>query len=221
MVLESWSRGEPNARSWLETLVPVVEEMRHELRGRDPQRLAEWSGAEYRALQIGTGELRLTYNRRQYRITYPDLVAYEMGSGKECPLNLQSLFLYYLHHADGTPPAGRWISFRELPGGGFYHQAFQGYTGDRLIRELGDDLAGFCLAARRLGGRSEAIGSATFSFQVLPRVSLAVVYWQGDEDFVSRAQVLFDASASHYLPTDGLAVLGSRLVDHLLAAAGR
>jgi len=221
MVLETWPRRGPEAKSWLDTLVPVVEGMRRELQGCDPQRLAELSGAEYRTLQPGTGELLLTYNRREYWITYPDLVAHEVGSEEACSPNLQSLFLYYLRNADGTPPAGRWISFRELPSGGFYHQAFQGYTGDRLIRELGDDLEGFCVAARWLGGHLEGIGSAAFSFRVLPRVSLAVVFWQGDEDFVSRANVLFDASASHYLPTDGLAVLGSRLIAGLIAAATR
>jgi hypothetical protein len=45
-----------------------------------------------------------------------------------------------------------------------------------------------------------------------------VTYWLGDEDFPSSCKILFDASASHYLPIDGSAILGSMLVRKLLAA---
>jgi len=45
---------------------------------------------------------------------------------------------------------------------------------------------------------------------------LLAVYWQGDEDFPSTCQVLFDASASHYLPTDAYAILGSTLTRRLI-----
>jgi hypothetical protein len=41
------------------------------------------------------------------------------------------------------------------------------------------------------------------------------VYWQGDEDFDASCQVLFDASARHYLPTDAYAILGSTLTRML------
>jgi hypothetical protein len=50
-------------------------------------------------------------------------------------------------------------------------------------------------------------------------VHLALVYWQGDEEFPSQAQVLFEDTAANYMPTDGLAVLGSQLVDRVLKAA--
>ena len=43
-----------------------------------------------------------------------------------------------------------------------------------------------------------------------------VTYWLGDEDFPSSCKILFDESASHYLPIDGCAILGSMLVRRLL-----
>jgi hypothetical protein len=64
------------------------------------------------------------------------------------------------------------------------------------------------------------LGDAGFGFHVLPRVELAAVYWLGDEDFPSRASILFDANAPHYMVTDGLAILGSQLVGRILAAGG-
>ena len=63
------------------------------------------------------------------------------------------------------------------------------------------------------------MGDAGYTFTVLPRVHLALVYWEGDEEFPSQARVLFEDSTSHYLPTDGLAILGSQLVGKILKAA--
>jgi hypothetical protein len=125
------------------------------------------------------------------------------------------MFLYYLQTADGAPLAGKWIAFRELPGGMFYHQAYQGYSGDRLAKAIDNRIAVFEGAAQNLGGTRLALGDAAFAFDALPRVRVAAVYYAGDEDFPATANVLFDASASHYLPTDALAGVGSALVDRL------
>ena len=62
------------------------------------------------------------------------------------------------------------------------------------------------------------LGDAGFAFRVLPRVVIVAVYWLGDEDFSSRASILFDANVHHYMVTDGLAILGSQLVGRILAA---
>ena len=128
------------------------------------------------------------------------------------------MLLYYFNTSDGTAITGRWISFSELPDGKFYNQAFQGYTGQRLARSFHDDLATFEHIAESLSGTPFPIGSAAFTFKVLPLVSLLVVFWQGDDDFPSSFQILFDASASNYLPTDAYAILGSMLTSRLIKA---
>jgi hypothetical protein len=48
---------------------------------------------------------------------------------------------------------------------------------------------------------------------------MLLVCWTGDEDFPAACQLLFDASAPHYLPTDGCAITGSLLTRQLLKAA--
>jgi hypothetical protein len=128
-----------------------------------------------------------------------------------------ALLLYYFSVADGAPLSDRWISFSELPDGKFYNQAFQGYTGQRLVQVFKNNRQSFELAAARQDGRRLSHGDVGFMFQALPRIPLMVAYWQGDEDFPSNFQILFDASASHYLPTDAYAILGSTLTRRLVA----
>jgi hypothetical protein len=48
---------------------------------------------------------------------------------------------------------------------------------------------------------------------------LAAVFWPGDDEFPSRATILFDASSGHYMTTDGMAILGSGLVSRIIKAS--
>lgn len=208
------SRTVPAAKAaWMDSFTPVLADLRSALQGRSAPQLAELTGAVWHA---EAGEFHLCWLDTPYRMSWPEPVVYAGAASEPCPPNIQGLFLYYFVMADGTPPAGRWISFRELPDGWLYHKAFQSYTGDRLIQAVGDELCRLSGAAEALGGAPLGIGDCGHSFQVLPRVQLAITYWRGDEDFAPQAQVLFDVAASHYLPVDGLALLGSNLVKRLL-----
>jgi hypothetical protein len=134
------------------------------------------------------------------------------------PSLTQSVILTYVSAADG-PPIDRWVGFRELPNGLFYAQAFQGYTGAVLVRDLNGDVAAFKRAGEKLQGATLAIGDAGYIFQMLPRIKLAVTMWSGDDEFPAQAQVLFQETAPHYLITDGLAIVGSLLVGQIAKAA--
>jgi hypothetical protein len=208
------NRTAPAARrAWMTSFTPILADLRAAMLDRSPEQLAAMTGASWDA---AVGEFRFCWLDTPYRLTWPALVAYLAAGGEPCTPNLQGLFLYYFSRANGAPAAERWISFRELPDGWLYHQAFQSYTGDRLIQAVGEDLCKLSGAAEVLGGTPLGLGDCSHAFQVLPRVRLAVTYWRGDEDFAPQAQVLFDAAASNYLPTDGLALLGSNLVRRLL-----
>ena len=163
--------------------------------------------------------LELSLLGKPYRIETPSMVIYS-DDGTICPEELQILFLDYLVRGDGSPATGRWIGFQELPDGMFYRHAFQSYSGDQLIRDFAGDISAFREAARDLDGILFEMGDAAFSFDVLPRVSLAVVWWAGDDEFPASATVLFDSAASRYLPTDGLAIVGRMLCHKLAKLAG-
>jgi hypothetical protein len=191
-------------------MIAKVADQRAALQKADPRVLAVKCGAEY-----ADGVLRVAFYGEPHVITFPDVQVSVQATGKICGLNRTSMVLYYLQMADGTPEAGKWVSFRDLPGGMFYHQAYQGYSGDRLAKAIDNRIGVYERAARNLNGMRLDLGDAAFAFDALPRVRVAAVYYAGDEDFPATANVLFDASASHYLPTDALAGVGSALVDRL------
>jgi len=207
-------------KKWLEYSLPVMEKMRKELTATDAVVLMARSGTAYEKSLEGQGEFTLHYFDESYLISYPQFQARDRMTGKECPPGLLFLFLHYFHTADGTSLADRWIGYRELPDGMFYSQAFQGYSGARLVSTFDNDLARFREAAQKTGGEELSLGDAAFMFRGLPRVPLAVVYWLGDDEFPPNANVLFDASAGHYMSTDALAVLGRELCIKIIAQTG-
>ena len=199
----------------IDKLAPVVKEAQTKLRQIDQGVVAGRSGATIDQ----DGNLRLAFLRREYMIDQAGWTVKCADDGTT-PLSLmQSLILTYLHMSDGTPPLDRWLGFRELPNGLFYAQAFQGYTGAVLVRDLHGEVAAFKQASEKLEGAPFAHGDAGYVFQVLPRVKLAVSMWAGGDEFPSQAQVLFQESAPHYLMTDGLAIIGSLLIGQIVKAA--
>jgi hypothetical protein len=200
--------------AWQESMLRQLDVLRAEIQLVQPGRLAANCGGALQDQQI-----RLTYWRQAVGISWPDLRARMLSDGTECSVYDAGMLLYYLRQADGTPMADRWIGYRELPGGNFYSQAFQGYSGDRLSRTIGDKSEAYTLAAQSLDGVSlPDLPGFAYAFLPLPRIRLAAILYPGDEEFPSRASVLFDAAAGHYMTTDGLALLGSGLVGRLIQA---
>ena len=197
-------------------LASRVDELREALRFVPAHLLAERTGAIYQALGPGRGEFRLSLFDALIRVTYPGLVGSDVKTGVELPIPVQAVLAYYFHTSDGRPLTGQWISFAELPDGRTYNQAFQGYTGNELVKVFQTDVENFKLSCQKTGGVVTVIGDAAFIFDALPRTPLLVNYWCGDEDFPSACKVLFDRSASHYLPTDVFAILGSMLTRKLI-----
>jgi hypothetical protein len=201
-------------QAWLESMSRQLDVLRSEVQTKHPGRLAVNCGGT-----LADQKIRLSYWGQPIEISCTDFKAYRLSDGSECSVYDAGMLLYYLREADGTPMADRWIGYRELPGGNFYSQAFQGYSGDRLARVYGEQPEVYTAAARALEGMplSNLPGMA-FAFQPLPRIRLASILYLGDEEFPARASVLFDAAACHYMTTDGLALLGAGLVGRLIQA---
>lgn len=209
--------GRPSAlRKWYDRLVPLIAGAQDRLRQVPARRLVQRTGCA----QDPDGSLQLCLFWQEYRIQPPAYGIRRIGDSQPPSDFIQALILTYLVSADGVPPSDPWITYRDLPGGMFYAQAFHGYAEIPLVHGLGNEgVQALHRAAESLGGVPVELGNVAYAFQVLPRIRLAAVYWQGDEELESQASILFESTAAHYLPTDGLAVLGSHLVSAILATA--
>ena len=193
-----------------------IEEVRKNLMGINPDLLARNCHAVFLREDTGHAHLKLRYWQDTISISYPEYLA-TRENGQELAAVHQALLMYYLSTSDGTAISNGWISFSELPGGIFYQRAFQGYTGAEIEKGFKNDIALFAACASSTGGIPHEFGDTSYLFNILPCVQLLVVSWRGDEDFPTTFQVLFNASAAHFLPTDAYAIVGSILTQKLLA----
>jgi hypothetical protein len=202
-------------QSWEQAMIRRIDELRASLRDRNLPQLANLVGAE-----LNEDALSFEYWLKAVEITWPAVEALSRISGEPLSTFDQAMLMYYLATADGASVADRWIGFRELPDGSFYNQAFETYSGRPIAEHFGDHPEQLGEAAEALQGTHlPALAPQAYSFIPLPRIRIAISLWPGDEDFPSRASVLFDAAASHYMTTDGLALLGAGLARRLIRAA--
>lgn len=199
-------------QAWEKSMIRRIDELRDAIRSCDLRQLADRTGGKFDA-----DRMSFRYWLDMVEVRWPEIHAFTIENGEPLSTFDQAMLTYYLHEADGARMADRWIGFRELPGGAFYNQAFEGYSGRLIAQGFGENPQGLESVADRLDGtRLSQLAPQAFSFLPLPRIRLAIALWPGDEDFAARASVLFDAASSHYMTTDGLALLGAGLARRLL-----
>lgn len=191
----------------------AVRVARAKVASRNPMTSATNSGTAFSG-NPERGTFELEFLGAKVMLSWPELELAEHSA--VVPEHILALLLYYIGLCDGTRPTGRMISFAELPDGRLYVQAFRGYTGAALVRTFRDtpQLLGDALEA--IGGRPvEGVGDRAWRILALPLVPVTLVWWDADDEFDARAEIMFDASVSHCLTTDGCAVLGSWLTSVL------
>lgn len=158
------------------------------------------------------GKFKVKFFNRTFLLSHPDGEIEEVASKGTFPAWLRIVMLHYLIQAEGTAVADHWITYRELPGAVFFERRFMSMAITPLTKAFGNDLEGFKRAGLVLGGEPiTRTGDAGFRFLALPKIPMACILYLGDEEVQPSLNVLFDASAFAYLPTEDLSIVGTYL----------
>jgi len=127
--------------------------------------------------------------------------------GKDCAVDLSSrsanmegkvlsdkatlLVLHYLISAGPIVPTGRWISYRQLPGGEAYYLAFKRRTLDELYSLFNRRPEMLFSAMKAVGARRLSFGDASVAIDVFPKLPVAAIIWRGDHEVEGRANLSF------------------------------
>ncbi|MDO8717158.1 MAG: DUF3786 domain-containing protein [Dehalococcoidales bacterium] len=177
----------------------------------DMEELCRRGGAQYSEKSV-----TLQYLNRSYLITLPDAEISLIDSHEAVPIRDKILILHYLLTARGTASANKSIAFHELPEGSVYYPTFAKRTIQPLVDNFGSDSQFLLPISRKLGGQKADYGDAAVAINAFPHVPITIVLWRGDSEFPARGNVLFDATISHYLPTEDVTVLCETIVWRLV-----
>ncbi|MDR2198576.1 MAG: DUF3786 domain-containing protein [Deltaproteobacteria bacterium] len=189
-----------------------------ELSRRDGRELAAAGGADY----FPEGRMEFKYVHDRCRVELP---GWKIGwappkEAEEFPLTDQVLVCHYFQGAKNLSLTGDLLSYRQIPGGEFYNDAFHRRAEIPLAQVFGKTPGLLAKASLALGGEiKEGYGDEAALFRVFPHIDILVQIYLADDEFEARGQVLFDRVAGQYLSNEDISWLGSGLVYKLMGAA--
>ncbi len=119
----------------------------------------------------------------------------------------------------GGEAARRFVTFSELAGPVFKEGS---YSRDALefplIKRFQGRVTELLTSADSLGGRiggESGRGSVSLIFELLPKISVQLIFYDRDDEFPARATLLVDRNATRFLEFEFLAVMVTLFVQAL------
>ena len=130
----------------------------------------------------------------QYAV-YPNSARIEMVRGSGKPHDYFYVFLVnYMLSKKSVTSVGEWISVKDLPGGVTFFRGPHEIPTQAVTQSYGNDLDLLKKRCEELGGTGLDLADCSYSFDIIGNMQIALLYWQGDEDFPAEAGVLIDKS---------------------------
>jgi hypothetical protein len=193
---------------------------REELAKTDPELIARLSGASFSGEDQGTKAFSLPFLNEKLSISWPGLEFSFAKKVKDVPIQQQVLILHYLHgslSSGGASLTGEWISFQDVPDGRFYMDAFIKRAKDPLINTFGSVPKHLAeLASKAYGATPLDYGDFSVIVKAFPLIQLALVLWEGDDEFPPEGNILFDKNIAKILSAEDIAWLAGMVVYPLM-----
>ncbi len=143
------------------------------------------------------------------------------ADGGEPAFTHRIMLAHYRLHGGRGEAAGRFVPYRELPGGADFARNMALTVEGRLAKSFSGRLPQLTAASEALGGSpaaTQARVDLAQAFPALPGLPLMITFNDADEDFPAEAKLFYDLTAPNFLDLECLAVLGLILVLELEAA---
>jgi hypothetical protein len=158
----------------------------------------------------------LNYLNEIYRINIPSAEVAFVNSNQPVPLRDKILILHYFTQAKGTPPTGKQIPYRDMPGGLVYYPTFIKRTIEPISEFFGKEPAKLVGVGKMLGARPGTVGDASLIIDAFARVPINIILWAGDEELKAEVNLLFDANILDYLTSEDITIVSETLTWMLI-----
>ncbi len=170
------------------------------LASRDHEEISKYLPYEY---DDSTGTCLLSVWGDQYIIHLDEFKIECVTKTSHYPDGLFFLFIiFYLVHAKGNTIKEEWISEKDMPGGATFFRGPHKIPTHLIARQFNNDIKAFGERCVELGGVELDLADAAYRFEIVPCIPVAVLMWQGDEDFPPEAKILYDKTIMEYLTFD-------------------
>lgn len=132
---------------------------------------------------------------------------------------IKILLLHYIRTSGKGELSGKWVSYSELKGAMVKASSFLRDCEEPLKELLERDFAQTEKILIRLGAeRSEGFPTENaWHLYLLPKLPVMILYWPQEEEFESKAKVIFDSTADRFLDAESIIFLVEGLVKNIEA----
>ncbi len=193
----------------------VYKELLSKLKNVDFERVVKDKGGRL----ISPREIEMPMLNRTYVVREDGVFT---GGVEEKDFKKKIVLLYYILGDGFVPLSNEWVSYRDFKNARNFYAYFKNYVENPIARSFKGRVKSLELASQNLGGRKENIGSGDLSvvFNLLPKVPLLLIFWDGDEELDAGCVILFDRNSIDYLDEECLAVSGWILAEELIKNGG-
>lgn len=189
-----------------------------DLKAKDPMMVCANASVEYSAI---SSQYLVPFFDRPFIVDVKTGEVFDESTGIRCALGTGMLVLHYLTFAQNIEPLGKWITLKEVPNGGVtFYPAFKKAVLDDLAFTFQNDITAFDRASASLNGKKLNMADSAAVFTALPKIPLAILIWQADEEFGGSANFLFDSTIEYFSPIETIICfgyyLGHKLVHSLV-----
>lgn len=141
---------------------------------------------------------------------------YKKGTPVPADVRVQILVLRYLRCGIHREPAGKLISFRDIPGGSFYLGPFRGRSIIPLMKMIGNDVEELRRRMDRFSWRNTGTGDLGAAIRIIGSLEMVLIYRAGVEEFPPDADILFDESVKRVYGAEDIAVMAGLVCGKLM-----
>ncbi|MEG0377646.1 MAG: DUF3786 domain-containing protein, partial [Eubacterium sp.] len=161
------------------------------------------------------GLFTVTLMGQMYKVKYPEGDVLLADEKEFDDYKSMTMILRYLLNAQGMPPMGTTVAYRDISGGNHYFKSFEGRCLKRFAFTFNYDVKGLKHAMEKLKAEPKSFGDLSYCFEFIDNMYLTVILWLGDDEFPPEAQILFDRNITSGFDAEDLAVMGDIFIPAL------
>jgi hypothetical protein len=134
----------------------------------------------------------------------------------QSPHDLFYLFIiYYLLKSKEIEISNEWISEKDIPGGVTFFRGPHKIPTHLISNRYSNNIKEFRKRCEQLHGIPLDMADAAYSFKITSHISVAVLYWAGDDDFPPESKILYDKTIIEHLASDILFALAVEICKRI------
>lgn len=157
---------------------------------------------------------RIRIDRKSGTLCYAD------RPEKTLPFNtVMGIYNMFYYAAKNPVASGNMVPFREVKRVYPFEQAYRNHILKLAEQRFSGRVDLLKAACEALNGTPLLQGDAGYLIPVFPFLNIALFFWDGDEEFPAKANMLFDSNITDFMHEENVVGIASDLVYYLMEAA--